>query len=106
METMRDKENRREAQRAGAVLKALKMTFPYPTGDDKLQDGLKEHFAIFQPWSQTDIRCIVEYLKGHGLAEYEATSVSIREYWGCKITSKGIDYLRGYGETLDGVDRD
>lgn len=106
METYKEKENRREASRTGAVLKVLKEPYPYPTGDEALQDNLKEQYPQLTPWGNVDVRAIVEYLKGHGFVEYEKTTTGLREYWGIKLTSKGIDYLRGYGENLPGVDRD
>jgi hypothetical protein len=93
-------ERRRDARLRGHVLLELKLHHPVPITDASLRTQLND---LYQESAFTErvLRQVVDYLSGHGLVEYQSQA----SLWGIKITSRGIDYLDGYGETLPGVQR-
>ena len=102
MKSLQQQELERQALRRGVVLTQVECQRPAPILETSLKMQLDAKFNEPEfAFSKEDLRKIIDYLAGHDLIEYEVDG----DLWATKITSKGVDYLAGIGNTLDGVNR-
>ena len=97
---------RLDAIRRGRVLQRLAGEDPYNVSDSALLTALKVYDIDLKIFSLKEVRQILKYLHGHGLCVLQANNFSDTDTpWISLITSQGLDYLSGIGETLEGVER-
>jgi len=98
--------NKLDVLRRGRVLQRLSLEDPYSVNDAALLTALKVYDSELKIVSLKELRQILKYLHGHGLCVLIANNyMDSNTPWVALITSQGIDYLSGIGETLEGVER-
>lgn len=102
-------ENRRKAMRRRDVLRLLYLQNEANPPGFCTDAQILEEFEVTHPemgMTKIEVRKHLGYLEGHSLIQLEREGMDMNARWGAAITSQGVDYLEGIGETLEGVNRD